>query len=67
MIPTIIGFLAALPDLIKLFQIMDQRIRESNLDTKVKDDLKTLHDAFDAKDQTKINALFNTPDNPHTD
>lgn len=57
----LIAFLEALPELIRLFQVLAERISEAQLDRKVKDDLKTLHEAFEDRDEKKLNALFNTP------
>ena len=52
--------LSSLPDLIKLLNAIQKGIDEANVDKKVTDDLKTLHEAFSAKDASKINALFNS-------
>lgn len=60
---SIIAFLQALPDLIKLFQLLDQRITEAKTDRKVSDDLKVIHAAFETKDPAKLNALFNNSPN----
>lgn len=53
-------FIAALPDLIKLFVALEKRIQEQELKNKVADDLKTIHGAFSAKDPSKLTALFNS-------
>lgn len=60
MFQAIINFLNALPDLIKLFQTLQKRIDEEGIERKVAQDVKTIHEAFDAKDPAKLNALFNT-------
>lgn len=60
MITDIIAFLGALPDLIKLLQVLQRRIDEEGIDRHVKDDVKLIHEAFDAKDPSKLNALFNS-------
>ncbi len=52
--------LRSLPDLIKLLNAIQKGIDEAKLDKKVTDDLKTLHEAFSAKDASKINDLFNS-------
>lgn len=55
-----LNFIAALPDLIKLLQAVQKRIDESGVERKVADDIKTIHEAFDAKDPNKLNMLFNS-------
>jgi hypothetical protein len=52
--------ITALPDLIRLLQAMQKAIDQTAVDRKVKDDLKSLHEAFNAKDAAKINAIFNS-------
>lgn len=52
--------ITALPDLIRLLQAMQKAIDQAAVDRKVKDDLKSLHEAFSAKDAAKINAIFNS-------
>lgn len=52
------NLLVALPDIIKLLQEIDKAIKDAATDRKVKDDVKTIHEAFAAKDPTKLNALF---------
>lgn len=51
-------FLTSLPDLIKLLQLIEKSISDHNVDRKVKDDLKILHQAFADKDGAKLTALF---------
>ncbi len=48
----------ALVELVKLYKILKKRIDEANIDRKVADDIKTIHEAFDTKDAEKLNALF---------
>lgn len=55
---TILNFLAALPALFKLFETLEKRLEEAGVDRKVVDDVKTIHEAFNAKDPAKLNALF---------
>lgn len=55
----ILNFMQALPDLIKLIQVLQKHIDEADVDRKVQDDVKSIHEAFDAKDPAKLNALFN--------
>ncbi len=59
MLSQIIAFLGALPALIKLFQVLQQRLDEEGIDRHVKEDVQTIHEAFDAKDPQKLNDLFN--------
>jgi hypothetical protein len=61
-IGAILGFFQALPDLIALFKILQKRIREEDLNRKVHEDIKTINEAFDAKDASKLNTLFNGGD-----
>lgn len=56
----IVTFIAALPDIIKLLQALQKQADEAETDRKVRDDLKTIHEAFNAKDPAKLNALFNS-------
>lgn len=60
MMAGIIAFLQAIPDLIKLCQALQARADAAGVNTKVANDVKTLHEAFNAKDPSKINALFNS-------
>ncbi len=55
---TIFKFLAALPALFKLFETLEKRLEEAGTDREVVDDVKTIHEAFNAKDPAKLNALF---------
>ncbi len=57
---TLWEFMAALPALLKLFQTLQKRIDEAGVDRKVVQDVKTIHEAFDAKDAEKLNALFSS-------
>lgn len=60
MISDVLAFLAALPDLIKLLQVLQRRIDEEGIDRHVKQDVQMIHEAFDANDPAKLNALFNS-------
>lgn len=57
-------FIQAIPDLIKLLQAIQKGIIEHDTNRKVTDDLKTLHEAFAAKDATKVTALFSGQPSP---
>ncbi len=51
-------FIKAIPDLIKLLEALEKIRIEHETEGKVTDDLKTLHQAFAAKDAAKVTALF---------
>lgn len=51
-------FIGALPALLKLFFVLEKRIKEEQLKNKVIDDIKTIHGAFSDKDPSKLVALF---------
>lgn len=53
-------FLAALPALFRLFGVLERRIREADTNRKVSEDVKKIHDAFEAKDATLLDHLFNS-------
>ncbi len=57
-------FLAALPALFKLFEALEKQIeadaKETGIKRKVADDVNTIHEAFNAKDPAKLNALFSS-------
>lgn len=62
-----LAFLAALPKLLKLYQIMrdaaenaeDKQLAE-NIDKKVKDDLEKIAEAWKEQDVEKLNEIFNS-------
>ena len=56
----ILLFIRSIPDLIKLLQALDKIRVDSETDRKVTDDLKSLHQALDAKDPDKVTAIFNS-------
>jgi hypothetical protein len=51
-------FLQVLPELLKLFQLLQKRIEEVETDRKVKDDVKKIHEAFATNDASKLDELF---------
>lgn len=57
---TLLAFLRALPELFKLFKVLDARIKQANLDRKVSEDVKVIHEAFDAKNPDSLRTLFNS-------
>lgn len=56
---TLWQFLKAVPDLIKLFQVLQKKIEEGKLNKKVAEDVKKIHEAINANDAQKINDIFN--------
>ena len=54
-----ISLLASIPDLIKIYKAVQKRIDQSDQDRKIKDDLKKIGEAFDEKDATKLDHIFN--------
>ncbi len=55
---TFILLCQSLPDLIKLIRALEKAAAEAKTQRKVADDVKTIHEAFESKDPTKLNALF---------
>lgn len=51
-------FFTALPVLYKLVQVVHSAIEQEKTDRKVKDDLSAIHEAFKAKDATKLDYIF---------
>ena len=56
-------FIAAIPDLLKLLDAIDQAQKQAALNRKVNDDLKVIHQAFKSKDASAITALFSSGGN----
>lgn len=54
----IFTFLGAIPDLVKLLQAIQAAQKRIETDKKVKDDLKTLHQAISSGDANAVTALF---------
>lgn len=52
------AFLRALPELIELVRKIQAAQEEAATKRHVAEDVKTIHEAFDAKDASKLNALF---------
>lgn len=59
MIAALIAFFKALPELLRLVRVLEDRAKEAGIQRKVADDVKTIHEAFNAKDPKKLNELFN--------
>lgn len=56
---TIWAFLTSLPEILKLILQLQKMIQEANTDRKVKDDVKSIHQAFASNDPSKLNSIFN--------
>lgn len=54
------NFVTAIPDLIKLLVALDKAIKKAEVDRKVKNDLKSLHEAINANDPSAIAHIFNS-------
>lgn len=57
---TLWSLVTALPALYKLLKLLQARIDEAGEDRKVAADIQTIHEAFDAKDPSKLDSLFNS-------
>jgi len=60
MIKAIMTLILSLPEILKLLKNLDKKIQEKKTDEKVKDDLKKINEAFEAKDAKALNDLFNS-------
>lgn len=47
-----------LPELVQLLRAIDEAIKKSEDDRKIKDDVLLIKEAFKTNDPTKLNALF---------
>lgn len=54
-----IGFLKIIADLYSLYRAIKKYLDEVEADRKVKDDVQKITEAFNTKDATKLNAIFN--------
>jgi hypothetical protein len=52
-------FITAIPEIIKLLQVLQKAIDDAETERKVSDDVKTIHEALSSGDATKLNAVFN--------
>lgn len=59
MIKAIIDLLNALPEIIKLLKLLDEKNKQRQVDAKVKDDIKAINKAFKEKDAEALNRIFN--------
>ncbi len=51
--------MTALPDILKLLQFIDTAMKESETKGKVKDGVRTVHEALASGDNDKLNSVFN--------
>ena len=56
----IINLILCLPDLIKLLNRLEQKNTELGIQTKVKEDIKAINEAFDQNDPEKLRRVFNS-------
>lgn len=59
---TILAFLAALPELIKLINNLQKRMERAEHKTKVKEDVKKINKAFEDNDEEALNRIFSNTD-----
>lgn len=52
--------MGSLPEIIKLLQVLQEKIDQAKVDRKVSDDIQTIHGAFSSNDATQLNNLFNS-------
>lgn len=57
---TLIAFIAALPEIIRLVNKVQKEIERQQTNRKVADDIKAINDAFEARDAEKLNEIFNS-------
>lgn len=56
---TIYAFLAALPELLKLIQVLMDAAKEAKIQTRVGQDVRTIHVALSSNNPDSLNRLFN--------
>lgn len=54
----LIAFIKALPEIIQLLKFLQAKIEQAETDRKVRDDIKSIHQAFAAGDPEKLKHLF---------
>lgn len=60
MVKTIYALILALPEILKLINNLQKKIEEQKIDSKVKEDLKKINEAFEKKDTKLLNDIFNS-------
>lgn len=56
----ILSLLRALPEILKLIEVIDKRIKEQKLNKQVHEDIVKIQKAFEDKDEAALKALFNS-------
>lgn len=57
----LIGILLSnLPEIMRIIRLLEKRQQEKATDAKIKEDFKTIGDAFDKNDADALNRLFNS-------
>lgn len=57
---SLVTIVKLLPELIALIESIQKAINEAETERKVADDLKAIKDAFDSKDPSALNHIFNS-------
>lgn len=60
MMSALIALLRALPEVISLIKTIQARQREKEVQSKIKEDLKKIDEAFKNEDAEALNKLFNS-------
>ncbi len=55
---TFLGFIFAIPDLVRLIKAIQKFNEEQENKTKVRDDIKKIDEAFRNNDASKLNSVF---------
>ena len=58
MVKAIFALIAALPEVLKLIKHIQEEHKKSQLEKKVKDDLKAINRAFETQDANLLNRVF---------
>lgn len=54
------AFILAIPELVKLLDVLQKRMDEAATSKKIASDVKSIHEAFSEKDPKKLHDLFNS-------
>ena len=58
------ALIGALPEVLKLIQILQDAAREEQVQRRLRDDIKTIHQAFSSGDASGLNRLFQSQTPP---
>lgn len=58
MVKLFIQLLISLPDILRLLELIDKNIKSSQVEGKIKDDIKKINEAFKNQDADALNAIF---------